>query len=165
MYCTSWATEQQAACYITVGGNTSAFWVDSRGFLHCETRLRGYHESSLLWCHGVWVTRGKARADLRDLCLCVMPVHVDCVREQGAVGLTGVWPKNTIGRWESGVKMSVGPREDPQLFIQKQHLFWQRWTIKLLLNLIRLIVNYSVSVFTVNCVTRAPGLPAVLSSF
>lgn len=56
-------------------------------------------------CDVTSATRGKARVDLRNLCLCVMfmPVHVDCMRELGAVGVT------------EGNNWTVGTREDPQL--------------------------------------------------
>ncbi len=106
----------KALCYITVGGNTFVFWVDYRVLLDCETRLRGYRDSSFLWCH---VTRGKARADLSNFRPSVLPLHVDCVREQGAVGFPGgVTAANnwSLGRVICAINMSVGT-EDPYLYM------------------------------------------------
>ncbi len=119
-------------------------WVDSRGLLERETRLRGYRDSSLLWCHEGfcnWWKSARRFDRLAPPCFCRGSRGLGAWTRSRGLG-PGVTGEKQLdgGRVVGAVSRSVGTRKDPQLHVKqkkKKHLFRPHWTIKVLISLIR----------------------------
>lgn len=72
-----------------MGGNSTAFWVDFRGFLHRESRHHGNGWVIITPLSRELSNTWKSARKFKILWAVFSRIHVDCVREKAAVGARG----------------------------------------------------------------------------